>query len=945
MKIGHSNVNSLVRKLPFVQEFLEQHKVYIMCVTETHLLRSMPDSFIHIGGFRVVCNDTEGTFAKHGVCIYVNNCVKFDVIVTNCANCVAIHLPDLDLYIVAIYRPPSSTPVENQCLQEFLLSFCMDKEVLLLGDFNLPSLSWRVTDPSSQASVCDAQFHDVFVSLGLTQWVSEPTYPRSGSILDLVLSTEDDRVGSVVILPPLPGCDHCPTVCDYVFDYAHLSCQSESQTRKWNRGKYDRISRELNTIDWDTEFMNCDTNHMYCRFLDILTPLIHDFVPVSKAFAHSAPPPWRTNPPRSLRTCRKEAWDKYKKVRHRLGRNSVESESALRTFFSANRSLKRFALDSQASYERKLLEESSENPKLLHAYLRRRKVGCPGVGPLRLPNGNLTDDPVAMAESFAKAFEGVFVRGPPNPDPAPHQTVDSQMPGVDISINDVLAVLQSLDANSSAGPDNLHPMLLKSCAHSLAYPLTVIFRQSLMEHSLPNHWKTSIVVPIFKKGSRYDPLNYRPISLTAVTCKCLERVICQQLTAYLENNFILSDNQFGFRSGRSTQDQLLLVYDDVAKWLDDGCVVDLIMFDFAKAFDLVSHPILLEKLRLIGITSPLIYWIEDFLVGRSMSVSVKGNVSRSYPVASGVPQGSVLGPILFLVFINHIANTLNSSYKIFADDLKVYIKIGHDSDADYALSSQLFQRDITALQEISTSWDLRLNEEKCVVMRFQRKSHPPPPPVYYIGGSPIRVTLSHSDLGVLIDTSLKFHQHISTTVRKAAGLSQNLLKCTVCRSPDFMLTLFRSHIRPIIEYYSCLWHTRYLGDLRMLESVQRRWTKCIADMSNLDYRCRLRALNLFSVQGRLLRADMIQCWKMFHGKCAVNAADLFTLAPQAGTRGHRFKVCHSRPHTDVRQRSFSVRCVGFWNSLPEQVVSETDFRTFKVLLADALGDSLFDYQP
>ena len=154
-----------------------------------------------------------------------------------------------------------------------------------------------------------------------------------------------------------------------------------------------------------------------------------------------------------------------------------------------------------------------------------------------------------------------------------------------------------------------------------------------------------------------------------------------------------------------------------------------------------------------------------------------------------------------------------------------------------------------------------------------------------------------------------------------------------------------SHVRPIIEYCSCVWHTGYLRDLRGLESVQRRWTKRVTGLSTLDYRSRLSSLNLFSVQGRLLRADMIKCWKMFHGKCAVNPTDIFTLAPQSGTRGHRFKLCHPRSHTDVRQRSFSVRCVGTWNTLPDHVVAETDFKTFKALLADALGNTLYNYQP
>ena len=161
-------------------------------------------------------------------------------------------------------------------------------------------------------------------------------------------------------------------------------------------------------------------------------------------------------------------------------------------------------------------------------------------------------------------------------------------------------------------------------------------------------------------------------------------------------------------------DQLLLVYDDVSKWLDNGSIIDLIMFDFAKAFDVVSHPVLLAKLSLIGIDTHLIYWIEDFLVGRTMTVSVKGRVSSPHLVMSGVPQGSVLGPTPtpFLVFVNHIASTLTCRYKIFADDLKMYLKIGHDIPDHYASDSRVCQNDISTLQHTAASWCLTLNQKK-----------------------------------------------------------------------------------------------------------------------------------------------------------------------------------------------------------------------------------------
>ena len=593
-----------------------------------------------------------------------------------------------------------------------------------------------------------------------------------------------------------------------------------------------------------------------------------------------------------------------------------------------------------------MLEEFKSNPKQLHGYVRRKKVGCPSVGPLRLEDGSLSDDPALMAETLASAFVSVHSDYTPTESGITnHQTSLSHMSPLDIQLGDVLQVLLSLDTRSSAGADNIHPMFLKSCASQVAYPLHKIFCLSLVEKKLPEYWKTSRVTPIFKKGSRYVPLNYRPVCLTSVSCKCLERLIARELNEYLEANNILSEHQFGFRAGRATSDQMILVYDSISKWLDEGYVTDLILFDFSKAFDIVSHSILLTKLDQLGVDRGLIAWIEAFLVGRTMSVAIRDVLSNPRSVTSGVPQGSVLGPILFLLFVNHIAAHLSCHFKIFADDLKLYMNVSEPDIAHHSDCVKRCQDDISTLYSTAESWGLRFNKEKCVVIRFQRKFHTLPPPSYHIDNVQIRVVDSHTDLGVIVDSSLKFHEHIQRTAQKAGGLAQNLLKSTVCRSPEFMTTIFSSHVRPIMEYCSVIWHTGYIGDLRILESVQRRWTKRIDGMTQLDYGSRLRSLNMYSVSGRLLRADMIYCWKLFNGQCCVPPSALFSPAPQGGTRGHPFKVGHVRVQTDVRRRYFSVRCIDQWNGLPRNVVMEQDYKTFKNKLAAALGDELYWYPP
>ena len=921
------------------------YSLSVFCITETHLLSSMPSSFIDIPSYSVIRNDVSGNFAKHGVCIFVHNSIKHVSLDVPIKNCVVTHLVDLNLYIVAVYRPPSYSDQENSALVQYLLQVCCDKEVLLVGDFNLPSLSWDQENWTHSVTGVERQFLDAFLSLGLTQWVTEATYPRSGNILDLMFTTDDDRIGSVAVLPPIPGCDHCPTMCDYLFDSLALPASLPSKSQwKWHHGKYNKIARSLAEVDWDLEFLYLDPDDAYMRFLNVVTPLIQEHIPVSSP-GTSKRLPWKVNPPSSLLNRKREAWVKYKSVRLRLGRSAAPTREALQDFFTVNQSVKTFALRSQSEYELQMLEKFKCDPKLLHGYVRSKKVGCPTVGPLRLRDGTLTDDPQIMVEELASAFASVY-----SSDTTPkfdmgldHQRVESRMYPVNIQVGDVLQVLQSLDPNTAAGLDNIHPMLLKSCARELAYPLYKIFCLSLLEGRLPESWKTSRVTPIFKKGSKYVPLNYRPVCLNSVPCKCLERLITKKLNEYLNEHDILTNEQFGFREGRSTADQMLLVYDSIAKWYDEGSVIDLMLFDFSKAFDVVSHSILLTKLKHLGIEDNLIAWIEAFLVGRTMRVAIRDAYSNPRSVKSGVPQGSVLGPILFLLFVNHIAANLTCQFKIFADDLKLYMNICGPDEANHAESVRKCQSDITTLNQTAISWGLKFNKDKCVVIRFQRKSHIVPPPSYHIDGYKIRLVDSHTDLGVMVDSSLKFHEHIQRTAQKANGLAQNLLKSTACRSPEFMVTLFCTHIRPILEYCSNVWNTGYIGDQRVLESVQRRWTKHIDTVSHLDYDARLKTLDMYSVSGRLLRADMICCWKIFNDKSCIAPDSLFSPAPVGNTRGHPYKVGHVRAQTDVRRRSFSIRCVDQWNRLPANVVLEQNYKSFKQKLAMALGNELYWY--
>ena len=384
-----------------------------------------------------------------------------------------------------------------------------------------------------------------------------------------------------------------------------------------------------------------------------------------------------------------------------------------------------------------------------------------------------------MKECLASAFSEVYNSNVPAHQ-EPHQTHDGHINPVQFTVKDVERILRDTDTNTAMGPDNIHPMVLKTCAQQLAYPLHTIFTRSLLEGEVPMAWKKSLAVPIFKKGSRYDPLNYRPVSVTSVPCKLMEKIIVENMQNYLESNLVLSHHQFGFRPGRSTMEQLLLVYEEAAACVDKGDVMDVVVLDFSKAFDVVCHQVMLRKLECIGIDGQLLRWIESFLSDRTMQVCVKGELSSQKAVLSGVPQGSVLGPLLFLIYINHIGTNLIGNNKIFADDLKLYSCVAQGSLAAGSSSGTgRLQEDIDSVYETSISWGLGLNREKCADLRFCRNFRDRPPPVYHMSGAPLATCESQKDLGVIVDKSLKFHEHVTSVAHKAGGLCQSFLKVTV----------------------------------------------------------------------------------------------------------------------------------------------------------------------
>ena len=401
-----------------------------------------------------------------------------------------------------------------------------------------------------------------------------------------------------------------------------------------------------------------------------------------------------------------------------------------------------------------------------------------------------------MANCLGKFFSSI-VNNSTSSNHYPHQTSNSSIDTVFLSLDVVLQYIKALKRNGSPGPENIHPIFIRKCSTNLAYPLLLLFKLSISEGKLPSAWKHALITPLYKGGLHSDPSNYRPISITSNIGKILERIVTDYMMQYCLNNNIISKDQYGFVPGKSTCHQLVFVYDQIISWYDEGCVIDVVYFDLQKAFDSIPHVILIEKLECLGFGGEFLRWVQDFLNERSMSVTITDAKSLIHFLKWGVPQGTIPAPLLFIIFINNLLFDLLCEKVIFADDLKVYLKIAvRDKTSIMAL-----QTAINIISDRISSWGLKFSIHKCAVLRFGRNSSSLPVPLYLLHNEPIPVKSSIKDLGVIVDTDLRFHNHVKTVAQKAGGLASNLLRTVSCRDPEFMKNLFCSHIRPIIEYY------------------------------------------------------------------------------------------------------------------------------------------------
>ena len=547
------------------------------------------------------------------------------------------------------------------------------------------------------------------------------------------------------------------------------------------------------------------------------------------------------------------------------------------------------------------------------------------IAPIKSKNGTLLLSDEEKVEAFNDYFVSVFEDKKVQDASSEvlfKENEHEQLDDIEITVNAVLKKIEKLKIGSAPGPDEIYPRLLKECKYEISLPLALIYQKSINEGRIPEEFKRTNITPIHKKGSKNLPENYRPINVQSVPGKMLESIIKDHIMDQLEKNNLLFNTQYGFRSNHSVDDCLLDYMNEVTKNYDESKPWVTFMSDFQRAFDKVPFKVMLKKVWNHGIRGKLYNWLNDWTQNRKQRVVLNGTASTWQDVISSVIQGSVLGPILFIIFINdldiHIKSS-NPSCKIykFADDSKLGATVQSTTDQEN------LQKAIDAMSNWCCENGMKLHPDKCKIMHFGNKNDHK----YYLEGKEIEESDCERDLGVQISTDMKYTKHIDSVCKKANGILTQLQRSVTYRN-EVYIEIYKTYVRPILESATIVWNPECVGGIKKLEAVQRRALRSVRGYDSISYEERLEKAELCTLQQRRQKFDMIQVYKSLNS----SGSELCKISDRhsINTRAHDDeKLVPEKCKTNIRKHFFYNRVTENWNNLPLTIRNAQSLNLFK----------------
>ena len=944
LKIFYFNSQSLLNKLGALKNLLSSLTYDIICVTETWLNTKASDSLLlHDMPYTLVRCDRNKRQGG-GCCIFIANHLPFKIISTVCifdTNVTCIDLLDISTLnsfrIINIYIPPNFRNIINfNSFLDILAEFIeIDFPFLIIGDFNVPKIDWShsINNNKFPTSSTEKAIIDFALIHQLKQHVAFPT--RKNNILDLLFTASDTAVYDLTSNPPF-GLDKHSDHISFSFSIQHDTYSENHHPtparKNFHFANYTLINSHFQSLHWPSIFALCPStnalgvydpivylNAIYSTFMTIVHNAIDVYVPAFKnrTVVESFP-----RHIRRLMEYRLQLWND----------RNTDKDKLINCSKRLNKEVKKF----QQYKQRRYLSKISSKYKYVRLFLKSKYHKIPTL----MYKGNAIFTDVSKSNALADTYQSIYNHGNFVTSDICSTKNSNILNFIEINPSDVYKELKSLSHKSNVSSDNIPEIFLKKCRDSLCFPITIILQHCVMIKAIPDIWKHAIVTPIEKVPNSSDPIHYRPISLIPACSKIFEKIIFTKISSFLSFNKIIPNSQHGFQKHKSVITQLVETFEDLSFAHENKFSVDIIYFDISKAFDSVPHNRLLEKLSSYGIRGPLLELIQNYLCNRTYSVKVGNSFSSKNSIPSGVPQGSVGGPILFIAYLADVINYCQIpevAIKLFADDLKAYHLFKFHVQNNSPL--QLFTDKFVEYCKIN---GLSIAPQKCNVMYIGNKN---PKSKYYLLEKPINCIEDSQpirDLGLHFTSDLKFDSHIQIITKKARRTTFALLKSIKSNDQKLFVDLFKIFVRPTLEFGTNVFNPYLLKDIQAIEKVQKCFLKSIHKKSNWQlykenrlapvpaYNELLAKNNLESLELRRLKSDLILFHKYLHGEAIIKCQNPFETR-ETKTRGEKYKLFPVSCKTIIRHNSFFVRTSRIYSLLPS-TIRHTNVKSFKIKL-------------
>ena len=616
---------------------------------------------------------------------------------------------------------------------------------------------------------------------------------------------------------------HCPVYGILKFSKPKYK-SFERQIWSYDRGDYDLLRGRAALSNWDA-LKDADIDTYARNVTNHIKEISKQCIPNKTIRVRPLEPPWITSSikkqirqrkrlyPRAKTTNNPEVWNKFRRQR--------------------NKTISLIRLSKQNHIDKLKAKLKSENLtskdwwSTLKYFILPEKIS--NIPPLKSHN-NVIFDATEKANLLNDFFTAQTVINDQNTD-VPEVTdrnVISELSIIVLAADEVKSVLKSLPVGKASGPDGISNRVLKELADQIAMPLSLLFNQSIVNGKIPADWKEAYVSPVPKSGDLSLSSNYRPISLLSNLDKVFERLIFKHIYNHLRDNNILTVYQSGFTPGDSTINQLTYMYDTFCSALDSGKEFRAVFCDISKAFDRVWHKGLIRKLKAAGITGTLLKWFKSYLDGRKQPVVIPGAKSDWSFIKAGVPQGSILGPLLFLIFINDIVTDIGANIRLFADDTSLYIIVEHPDTAALCLNN-----DLQTITVWAHKWLVTFNPLKTESLTISRKLNKPFHPPLYMSGTQINEVNSHKHLGIYLSNDCTWHNHIEYIKEKAWKRLNTMRRLKLVLDRKSLEIVYISFIRPTLEYGDTLWDNCTLYEKRELDKIQNEAARIVTGTTAL----------------------------------------------------------------------------------------------------------------